>query len=43
MNVQGGIGIFGEDERSGRRMGMEIRGVMVGFEERDVEDGVETG
>ena len=43
MYVEWRVGVFGEDEQSGRRMGVEIREAVVGFEERDVEDRVETG
>ena len=41
--VKGRVGIFGENEWSRRRMRMEFRRVAIGFEKRDVEDGVKTG
>ena len=43
LYVKGRVGIFGENEWSRRRMRMEFGRVVIGFEKRDVEDGVKTG
>ena len=43
LYVKGRVRIFGENEWSRRRMRMEFRRVVIGFEKRDVEDGVKTG
>ena len=43
VDVEWRVGVFGEDERSRRRVWMEVGWVVVGFEKGDMKDGMKTG
>ena len=40
--IKGRVCVAGKNEQSGRRMWMEFGGIVIGFEKRDVENGMET-
>ena len=42
MDVEGRVGVFGKDEGGWRRVRVKFGRVVIGFEKRNVENGVKT-